>query len=86
MLGIRSFNQALILGSPVYAWLYNAPGRVIFAPVLYHGLSNLFRELVPDVSNAAEVGVEAALSLVVILIAWRWFFNISPIGCFEKKQ
>ena len=70
-----SFNLALIVGSPVYAWLYNASGQVIFAPLLYHGLGNLFRELVPGVSNTAEVGVEAALSLIVILIAWRWFFK-----------
>lgn len=48
---------------------------MIFAPLLYHGLGNLFRELVPGVSNTAEVGVEAALSLIVILIAWRWFFK-----------
>ncbi len=74
-----SFNLALILGSPVYTWVYNAPGRVIFAPVLYHGLGNLFRELVPDVSNTAEVGVEAALALVVILVAWRWFFKRKPV-------
>jgi membrane protease YdiL (CAAX protease family) len=74
-LAFWSFNLALIVGSPVYAWVYNAPGRVIFAPVLYHGLSNLVRELVPDVSNTAEVGVEAALSLAVILIAGWWFFT-----------
>lgn len=75
-----SFNLALIVGSPVYAWLYNAPGRVIFAPLLYHGLSNLVRELVSGVSNAAEVCVEAALSLFVILIAWRWFFKPKPLN------
>jgi len=73
-----SFNLALIVGSPVYAWLYNASGRVIFAPLLYHGLGNVLRELVPGVSNIAEVGVEAALSLIVILIAWHWFFKPKP--------
>jgi membrane protease YdiL (CAAX protease family) len=77
-LAFWSFNLALIVGSPVYAWLYNASGRVIFAPVLYHGLGNLFRELVPDVSNAAEVGMEAALSLAVILISGWWFFTKKP--------
>jgi uncharacterized protein len=73
-----SFILAVIVGNPVYAWVYNAFGRVIFAPLLYHGLGNLFRELVPDVANIAEVGVEAALSLIVILIAWRWFFKPKP--------
>jgi uncharacterized protein len=75
------FNLALIIGSPVYAWVYNAPGKVIFAAMLYHGMGNLVRELVPDVSNLAEVGVEAALSMAVILIAWRWMSNIS-----QKKE
>ena len=65
-----AFHLALIVGSPVYAWLYNAAGRVPFAAVLYHALGNLARELVPDVSNVAEVGVEALIAVVVILAAW----------------
>ena len=38
--------------------------------MLYHALSNVARECVPDVSVAAQVGVEAALTLIVA--AWRW--------------
>jgi membrane protease YdiL (CAAX protease family) len=67
-----AFHLAIVVGCPVYAWLYNAAGRVTLAAVLYHALSNLVRELVPDVSNLAEVGVEAALALIVTLAAWRW--------------
>ncbi len=74
-----SFNLALVVGSPVYAWLYNAPGRIIFAPLLYHGLGNVARELVPDVANVAEVGVEAVLALGVILLAGSWFWKKRPL-------
>lgn len=66
------FNLAIIAGSPLYAWLYNASGRVVFAAALYHGLGNIARELVPDASWVAEVGVEAAMALVVTVAAWRW--------------
>ncbi len=71
-LAFWAFNIGAVVGCPVYAWLYNAAGRVTLAAVLYHGLSNLVRELVPDVSNAAEVGVEAALALIVTVAAWGW--------------
>lgn len=67
-----AFHLALLVGSPVYAWLYNASGGVLFAAVLYHGLGNVARELVPDVSDVAEVGVEALLGVAVTLAAWRW--------------
>ena len=66
-----AFGLAAVVGCPVYAWVYNRPGRVTLAPVLYHALGNVVRELVPDVSNAAEVGVEAALALIVTAAAWR---------------
>lgn len=67
-----TFNLGAIVGCPVYAWLYNAAGRVTLAAVLYHALGNVVREFVPDVSNTAEVGVEAGLALVVTLTAWGW--------------
>jgi len=80
-----SFHLAIIAGCPLYAWLYNVAGgggrsagaaetlagRATFATVLYHAGSNVGRELVPDVSNEWEVGVEAAVSLLVILVAWQ---------------
>ena len=65
-----TFFLAIVVGCPVYAWLYNATGHVTFAAVFYHALSNLVRELVPDVSNLAEVGVEAALAIAVTVAAW----------------
>jgi uncharacterized protein (TIGR03382 family) len=73
-----AFNLGAIAGCPVYAWLYNASGRVTLAAVLYHALGNLVREMVPDVSNAAEVGVEAALALIVTVAAWGWMRRRRP--------
>jgi membrane protease YdiL (CAAX protease family) len=67
-----AFHLGIVAGSPVYAWLYNAAGRITLAAVLYHALSNVVRELVADPSDVAEVGVEAALALFVTLAAWRW--------------
>jgi membrane protease YdiL (CAAX protease family) len=69
------FNAAIIIGSPIYGWLYNATGRVTFVAVLYHGLGNIAREIVPDASTLTAVGVEAMLALLVTLFAWRWMFR-----------
>jgi uncharacterized protein len=66
-----AFNLAILVGCPLYAWLYNTTGRVIFAPVLYHALGNLVREIAPDVSELAEVSVEATMTLVFVLVAWQ---------------
>lgn len=64
------FVLAAVVGCPVYAWLYNGSGRITLVAVLYHALGNVVREMVPDVSNVAEVGVEAVLALVVTIAAW----------------
>ncbi len=74
--GFWSFFIALLVGSPVYAWLYNRSGRVILAPILYHALGNFFRELAPDASNLAEVGVEAAIALAVVSLSWLWITRV----------
>jgi membrane protease YdiL (CAAX protease family) len=66
-----AFNLAILAGCPLYAWLYNATGRVIFAPVLYHALGNLAREIAPDVSDLAKVSVEATMTFVITLVAWQ---------------
>ena len=67
-----AFMVALLVGAPFYAWLYNAAGKVVFAALLYHGLGNVARELVPDVSVLAEVAVEAAMMLAVVILGWPW--------------
>jgi membrane protease YdiL (CAAX protease family) len=66
-----SFHLAILVACPTFAWLYNAVDRVTLAPVLYHGVGNVVRELVPDVSNVAEVGVEAGLAAAIMLLSWE---------------
>jgi uncharacterized protein len=73
-----AFNLAIIVGSPLYAWLYNVTGQVIFAPLLYHAFYNLAREIAPDASTTAEVAVEATLALFITLAAWRWMSQKVP--------
>ncbi|TVQ09257.1 MAG: CPBP family intramembrane metalloprotease [Leptolyngbya sp. DLM2.Bin27] len=69
------FNLAIIIGSPIYGWLYNATGRVTFAAVFYHGFGNVMFEIVPDATIIAELGVEAMLALLLTLLARRWMFR-----------
>lgn len=73
-----SFHIAILVGCPTYAWLYNASDRVTLAPVFYHGVGNVVRELVADVSNVAEVGVEAALALAITLLSWGLMHRSRP--------
>lgn len=67
-----AFFAAIMVGVPVYAWLYNITGRAVLAAILYHAIGNSLRVVVPDVSNLAEVGVELALSVIVIALGWHW--------------
>jgi len=78
--GFLFFTIAILVGSPIYAWLYNATDRVIFAPVLFHGLGNVMSELVPDASAVTELGLAAVLTLAITLISWRWMFQRRPGG------
>ncbi len=80
------FMLALVVGAPFYAWLYNAAGKVVFAALLYHGLGNVARELVPDVSVFAEVAVEAAMMLVVVIIGWHWMKRSADTDQSRKKS
>ena len=70
--GFWAFQLAIVVGSPLYAWLYNAAGKAVIAVMLYHGFANVAREVTPDVSTAAALVVEGAMTLVVVVVAWRW--------------
>ena len=74
-----SFQLAIVVGCPTFAWLYNATDRVTLAAVLYHGVANVVRELVPDVSNVAEVGVEAAVAAAITLLSWGLMHRSRPV-------
>ncbi|RQD78063.1 MAG: CPBP family intramembrane metalloprotease [Candidatus Syntrophonatronum acetioxidans] len=66
------FNGAIVLGSPLYAWFYNASGRVVLVPLLFHGLGNLAGELFTDSPPGLEIIVKALVVLVVISLSWGW--------------
>ncbi len=70
-----AFHIVLVPGSIIYAWLFNITGRVIFAPVLFHGVGNLARELAPDTAIGPAIWVEVVMALAVILLAWRWMLR-----------
>jgi hypothetical protein len=42
------------------------------AAVLFHALGNVLGELISDASNFANVGISAALSLIITFAAWSW--------------
>lgn len=73
-----TFQLAVVVGAPFYAWLYNAAGKAIVAVMLYHGFGNVARELTPDVSSAAALAVEGAMTLIVVVLSWRWMRRREP--------
>jgi len=71
------YHASIVIGSPIYAWLYNACGRVAFVAVFYHALGNLGGELFAD-ADPWRFFVELMLLLVVIVGSWRWIRR--PVG------
>ncbi len=71
--GFWTFNLALLAGSVVYAWLLGSAGGAAVVVVVYHALANVLRELwsVAGVERA-ELLVELALALVLVMLGWRW--------------
>lgn len=67
-----TFQLALLAGSPIYAWLLNASGGVVFSVVWFHAAGNLAREaLLTGADAGVEVAVEAAIAVVLVAIGWR---------------
>ncbi len=66
-----TFHINILIGSPIYAWLYNKTGRVAFVAVLYHALGNLSGELFVNV-HGINMAVELILALVLTVYSWEW--------------
>lgn len=67
------FQATVLISSPIYAWLYNASGRVVFSVVWFHALSNVAAEtLVVGSDVSLEVATGAAVSLILVVFGWRW--------------
>jgi membrane protease YdiL (CAAX protease family) len=67
--GFWLFNAALLLVAPIYAWLYTASGRVVFAAVWFHAISNVLQETV-DSAPATGVTVTAVAALLLVTVSW----------------
>jgi uncharacterized protein len=71
--GFWTFLLAIVVASPIYAWLYNASGQVVFAAVFFHAASNLAAELLADTgSDTRVVAVTALVAAVLVAASWRW--------------
>ncbi len=75
--GFWFFNISVLVASVFYAWLYNAAGQIGIIAVLYHGLGNAMNEILsfPNTSfeiQLIEFGVEAGISLVIVIISWEF--------------
>ncbi|ACB85083.1 CPBP family intramembrane glutamic endopeptidase [Natranaerobius thermophilus] len=66
-----SFHIGILVGSPIYAWLYNKSGRIAFVVVLYHALGNLSGELFVSVF-VINLVTELALVLILTTYSWKW--------------
>ncbi len=67
-----TFYLAIIISSPIYAWVYNKSGRIAFAVVFYHALGNLSGELFNAAAPSLDLGVEAVFSIIIAAYCWKW--------------
>jgi len=74
-LSFWAFHIGIIVGSPIYAWLYNKCGRVAFVVVLYHALGNLGGELFADAPACISIGLEMIVALILIASSWELMKN-----------
>jgi uncharacterized protein len=76
-----TFNAALIVGAPIYAWLYNAAGRVVFSAVWFHALGNLIGELIAtEGAEATGLLVGAVVAGMLVATSWRWMRSRRQAG------
>jgi uncharacterized protein len=77
--GFWTFHLAILAGTVVYAWVYNAAGRVTLAAVWLHAAANAANELfAAENAEIWSVGLTALIAAAVIVGAWRWLSQ--PVG------
>jgi len=67
-----AFNIAILISSPVYAWIYNSVDGVTFSVVLFHALGNVLGELTISPSPNNSLIVDGCFALLLVLVSWRW--------------
>ena len=73
------FNILIVISSPLYSWLYNAADKVIFAPLIFHGLGNVGQEIVPEVSYFTSIAFHVGLVFAVTVFSWEWMKQKSTL-------
>jgi uncharacterized protein len=75
------FHLALLTGTVIYGWLYNAAGGVTIAAVAFHGLGNVANELFPtDGAEALGTALQGVIAVLLVVGAWRWLRRPRPGG------
>ncbi len=69
------FLFSLPVGSLVYGWLYGITGNAVSAPLLFHGIGNMLRELFTDPKPMYAFAGEAFLAVLVLCISWSWMIR-----------
>jgi len=67
-----TFHFSIIIGAPIYAWLYNKSGRIAFVVIIYHALGNFSGEIFTNVFPLINSGVEIVLALLLTTYSWKW--------------
>jgi uncharacterized protein len=66
-----SFQIAILVGTVLYAWLYNAAGRVTLAAVWFHAAANVANELFPaEEGGWWSLSLHAAIAVTVLVASW----------------
>jgi uncharacterized protein len=70
--GFWTFLAVLVVSSPIYAWVFDTSGQVVFAAVLFHAAGNLGAELIADAgTDAVVLAVTTVLGLVLTIASWH---------------
>jgi uncharacterized protein len=68
-----AFNLVIVASAPIYAWLYNASGRIVFSVVAFHALANLGGELVAGrVNDFVTVSITLLVAAACVVGGWSW--------------
>lgn len=62
------FFSALVIGSPLYAWLLHLRRATPFIPLLYHGASNVVRELLREANPVVSLLFEGTVVFIIVLL------------------
>lgn len=79
--GFWTFLAVIVVSSPIYAWVLNASGQVVFAAVLLHAAGNLAAELIAESgADTLVLGTTAALAVLLTALGWRWMRRPAATG------